>query len=527
MQKKGTKAVSPLKKEKSINMLYKYISTGCAALLAGSLWLSSMFSVFAAATKEETLAIQQAKPIETNSINGWPDGPVVSADSAILMDAETGAILYAKNIHAKQYPASTTKLLTSLIATEQSSMDDIITFSNEAVFDTPRDSNHIAIDVGEELTMEQALNAILIRSANEVSFAVAEYLSGTTWEDFADIMNERAKELGCTESNFVNPNGLPDENHYTTAYDLALIGRAAFANEFLCKVSTSRLLHIPPSEKQPDDIIEYSSNELLPTRKYAYEYLVGTKTGFTIAARYSLVSCAEKDGMKLICVILRDESPYQYEDTVALFNYGFSNFDKVNISESEIEYNIDDSNFFYSDNDIFGNSKPILSLNSEASIILPKTATFSDVVSSLSYETASKNQVAIISYTYQGYFVGSASVDIASDHGASFSFDSEPLANELTDISTPSDEEENVIFINVVKVILWILGVSSAIIIIILINALINNYQFSPGDRSNRRSWRRSKRKKHSVLRTSKRHLVRNSRNRKPKRPSRFRYYDS
>ena len=158
------------------------------------------------------------------------------------MDADTGAILYAKNIHQQEYPASTTKILTTLIASERCSMDEIVDFSYDAVHDIDPGSNHIAIDPGEQLTMEECLNAILIRSANEVSFAVAEHISGTTWQDFAPIMNERAKELGCVDSNFVNPNGLPNEDHYTSAYDLAMIGRAFFANEALCKMTMTHML---------------------------------------------------------------------------------------------------------------------------------------------------------------------------------------------------------------------------------------------------------------------------------------------
>ena len=184
---------------------------------------------------EDRLAI----PIETNETENWPDGPEVQAQSAILMDAESGAILYEKNIHEQLYPASTTKILTCLIATEQCELNETVVFSHDAVFDTPRNSSHIAIDEGEELTVEQCLNAILIASANEVAFGLAEHIVDSDWEDFSEIMNARAKELGCVDSNFVNPNGLPDENHYTSAYDLAMIGRAFFSNELLCKISST------------------------------------------------------------------------------------------------------------------------------------------------------------------------------------------------------------------------------------------------------------------------------------------------
>lgn len=422
------------------------------------------------------------------------------------MDANTGAILYAKDIHTHQFPASTTKILTCLLATEYCDMDEIVTFSTEAVFGIPRDSSHIAMDVGQELTMEQCLNGILIRSANEVSFAVAEHISGNV-EDFATLMNKRAKELGCLNSNFVNPNGLPDDNHYTTAYDLATIARAFFSNELLCKISSTRKLYIPASDKLPVEKVEYSSNLLFPGAKYAYPYLVGSKTGYTTVAKNSLVTCAEKDGMKLICVVLHDESPYHYEDTIALFNYGFSNFEKLKISQAEKKYNIDNSNFFYSNNDIFGSSKPILSLSTEDCITIPKTASFSDVDSSLSYDTTSESEVAIITYTYQGQFIGSASIDLLAEESPTYFFDSQLLADqEDTQIKS---QEDNIIFINVIKVIFWILGISGAIILIIVIYSFLNNYHFSDGRRNARSLWRKNRRRK-----------------RKPKRSSRFRDYD-
>lgn len=297
-------------------------------------------------TTEERIEIQQEMPVESNAIPGWPTGPVVTAESAILMEAETGTILYAKNIHTQQYPASTTKILTTLIAAEQCSLDEWVTFSRDAIYDTPSDSNHIAMDVGQQLTMEDCLNAILIRSANEVSYAVAEHISGTTWQDFAKIMNERAVQLGCVDSHFVNPNGLPDENHYTSAYDLAMIGRAFFANELLCRISLTPRLHILPNDHMPYEKLENSKIELLPGKAYGYDDLVGVKTGYTNAARYSVVSCAERDRLKLICVVLRDESPAHYEDTIALFNYGFGNFEKVNVSQMETKYDIGNTGFF-------------------------------------------------------------------------------------------------------------------------------------------------------------------------------------
>ncbi len=474
-------------------LFYKW----CAKLLlsASIVGVFQQPLVVQASKAEETLAYNRSLTVESNQIANWPEGPIVGAESAILMEAETGAILYAKNIHQKEYPASTTKILTCLIAAERCSLSEEVTFSYDAVFDTPRDSNHIAIDPGEALTMEQCLNAILIRSANEVSFAVAEHITGEGWEPFGEIMNERAKELGAINSNFVNPNGLPDENHYTTAYDLAMIGRGFFANEMLCKMSTTYRLEIPATSKQPDDIVEVSSNKLI-NGGYKYEYLVGCKTGYTNDARSCLVSCAEKDGMKLICVVMRDEAPYQYEDTIALFNYGFSNFDKINVSQTETKYNIDNAGFFYSDNDIFGSSKPILSLNEDDCIILPKTASFKDTVSTISYDTENENQAALITYTYNDTYIGSASVDLATDQNNTYSFDSSTSTspdNSTEKTNTPK-EAPSFIFINIIKLVLWIVGVIIVVGLIIFAIIFFKNYQFER--RNTRFAWRMDRRKR-------------------------------
>lgn len=541
------------------------------------LFASQGLSVTAATIKEENIAYNQSLAVQSNAVANWPTGPVISAESAILMDADTGAILYAKNIHQKEYPASTTKILTTLIASERCSMDEIVDFSYDAVHDIDPGSNHIAIEPGEQLTMEECLNAILIRSANEVSFAVAEHISGTTWQDFGDIMNERAKELGCVDSHFVNPNGLPNEEHYTSAYDLAMIGRAFFANEALCKMTMTHMLHILPSERQPDDIMEVNKMELIPGGKYTYPYLVGCKTGYTDVARSTLVSCAEKDGMKLICVVMRDENPNYYEDTISLFDYGFSNFQRVNISQTETKYNIDNAGSFYNGNDIFGNSKPILQLNQNDSITLPNTITFRDASSSISYDNTAPGQAAVITYTYNDVVLGTASIDFtASEKGSSVFGDEttgttdgadataatqEPDSTGATQPTegaaadepagegggiptatqpTASGEEDTasggpaVIFINVIKVFFWILGIAAAIFLVLLIRAFIKNYHFA--HRSTRLTWRFGRRRKRSRsryrsvdqdLQSRRREAIRQAKKRrKPKKPNRFRDLD-
>lgn len=466
------------------------------AILSGGILITPLDSVLAAPIDYKQEAEERKNlPVETNELPNWPKGPAIGAEGAILMDAETGVILYGKNIHEKLYPASVTKILTTLIAAEECELNETVTFSHDAIFSIPYDSSHIAIDVDEQLTVDQCLQAILIASANEVANGLAEHVAGSM-DAFVDMMNTKAKELGCLNSNFVTTNGLHDDNHYTTAYDLAMIGRHFFANELLCKYASTSKLHIPPSEHQPDDIVAWCKNELYKGRSHEYEYLVASKTGYTDTSRQTLVSCAEKDGMKLICVILKEESPAQYTDTIDLFNYGFSNFQKINVSQAETKYNIDNASFFYSNNDIFGDSTPILSLNSEASVILPKTADFSDAESTISYENPTEGTIGTITYTYGGTYVGSATIDLATSSAMSYQFTRDSDGEMLESLSEEKEEagEDNVIFINVKKIILFIVGIAGLAILIIFIYSMTHTYQFN--GRTFKRRRRRSSRKR-------------------------------
>ncbi len=417
---------------------------------------------------------RKSLPVATNEIENWPEGPLLGTESAILIDANSGTILYEKNIHEKLYPASTTKLLTCLIAAEKCKMDETVDFSTEAVFSIESDSSNMGMDVGQQITMEQALYGILVGSANEVANAVAEHISGTI-PDFIDLMNKKATELGCKDSHFVTTNGLFDENHYTTAYDLSLIAREFFKHELLCKMSSTSHYNIPISPTQPDDIWLNSKNQLYEGQENSYEFLVGSKTGYTTEARQTLVSCAEKDGMRLICVILKEESPAQFTDTVALFDYGFSNFKAIKVADMDTPYNIDDSNFFTTNSDIFGTSKSLLSINPDDYIVLPNTLTYDDLQSSLSYDTVSGNQVAKIQFTYQGISLGYASIDLATDSPTSFDFGSEPVTVED---STETADSKNVIYINIKKVLFIIIAIASIAIIFFVVRAVLNNYQF-------------------------------------------------
>lgn len=426
---------------------------------------------------EELQAEAEARkslPIQSNEIDNWPVGPAISAESAILMDANTGIILYAKDIHKKSYPASTTKLLTCLIAMERGNLDDMVNFSHDAVFSVPTGASNMGMDVGQSITLEQCLYGILVGSANEVANAVGEYVSGSL-DDFITDMNERAVELGCTDSHFVNTNGLPDDDHYTTVYDLALISSAFFQNEMLCKIGNTARYHFEPTATQPDDFYKNNKHQLI-NGEIVYEGILGGKTGYTDAARQTLVTCAERNGMKLVCVVFKEESPTQFTDTVELFDYGFNNFQVMNISENEDKYRMESSGFLQTGNDIFGSSKPILSIDSDSYVIIPNTITFNDLDSKIDYSVSDENRIAQIDYSYNGIYVGSAYLNLASDTTSTYEFDT---GIETTDVSVEKTETEpasaTTIFVNVKKVLLGVLLFAGTVILLLIIRALIVN----------------------------------------------------
>ncbi|WP_022767950.1 D-alanyl-D-alanine carboxypeptidase family protein [Butyrivibrio sp. NC2007] len=425
------------------NLIYKAFIAVFAILF---LSVSVCDVSFAATDYEAEAQLRKELPIQSNDINSWPHGPEITAEAAIVMEAGTGTILYAKNINEELYPASTTKIMTCLLAVENASLADEISFSDEAVFSVPKGGSNIGMDVGQSITLEQALYGIMVGSANEVANAVAEHVSGSI-SAFVDLMNERAKELGCTNTHFSNTNGLQADDHYTSAYDLALIARAFFSNELLCKVGNTARYHFEATDTQPDDFYLNNKHKLI-SGEMTYEGIVGGKTGYTDLARETLVTCAEKDGLKLICVVLMEESPSQFTDTVTLFNYGFNNFKTVNVADEDSRYMPDDSLFFESDRDVFGRSGTILKLSRNDQIIIPKTSSIEDTDYEILYDLTDEEKsqiptaIAKVAYTFNGAPIGNAYVCYS------------PTSKDAVEDTATSDKT---IFINV-KILLAIAG---------------------------------------------------------------------
>ena len=472
-------------------MFLSYSKTGgrkaASFLLAAFIVCCAPFSgrmtVHAASLEELELEqeAQKALPVESNDIDNWPAGPVTSAQSAILMDVDTGSILYAKNIHNRSFPASTTKILTCLVAMEQGDLDDTVSFSNEAVFSVPADGSNMGMDVGEEITLEQCLYGILVGSANEVANAVGEHIAGSI-DAFVDMMNERAAELGCKDSHFMNTNGLHDENHYTSAHDLALIAAAFFRNDMLCKIGNTASYEFTATPTQPDDFILRNKHKMI-TGEVAYDGVLGGKTGYTDNSRQTLVTCAERNGMRLVCVVFREETPNQFTDTMELFDYGFNNFQIMNIAENEKRYQIESSGFLQTGNDIFGSSKPILSIDSESRVIVPNTTVFDDLESTIDYDISDGNHIAQIRYSYHDTYVGKAYLELADDNTTPYEFNTNPdSSNGSVEKEQESGQEketawDHTIFINVKTVLICILVVATAIILLFVLRALAINNQ--------------------------------------------------
>lgn len=416
----------------------------------------------------------------------WPTGPDVASESAIIMEASTGAILYQKKINQKRYPASITKILTTLLAIENSSLDDTVTFSKEAVFGIERNSSHIARDVGEELTMEQCLYAIMLESANEVSAAVAEHVSGSI-EGFSKLMNEKAKELGCKNTHFNNPHGLPDENHYTTAYDMALIAKAAINNDTFKLIAGSKRYTLPPTNKNNETFYMNHHHKMLQNA-LNYEGCEGGKTGYTSVAGATLVTFAKRGDLELICVVMKASGSEHYEDTAALFDYAFKNFELYNIADNDTNFSKEyEDTTSTGNNDIFGDIGSFISVSDSDCIVLPKDSDFSDAIPSLNYNKENSDVLATLTYEYDNHYVGSTTVKLAEKNEENyFKFTS----SNSSDNNESKDTNTKFLTINILKILTVSFLIVGVLFILFVIFRIIN----SPKSRRKRR--RRSHRSK-------------------------------
>lgn len=253
----------------------------------------------------------------------------ISSDAAILIDSSSEKILYSKNENKKMYPASTTKILTAILVLENCNLDDIVTIPYEAISSIPSGYSIAALQAGEQLTVQQLLQVMLVHSANDAANVLAYHVSGSI-DSFATLMNKKVADLGLTNTHFTNPSGMHDEKHYTTAYDLAIIMKYCMKNSTFRSLSSLKHCIIPSTNKY-DERVFNTTNELLTASNYYYKYAIAGKTGYTTQAKNCLVSVSNKDGFELICVVLSaglydNNVSAKFTDTISLFNYGYNNY---------------------------------------------------------------------------------------------------------------------------------------------------------------------------------------------------------
>lgn len=301
-----------------------------ALLILSCIFINTSINIYAEETSIEISAENSTeKPSEQQPAE--PDGPALIAEAAIMIDADTGIILYEKDCHRTLYPASITKILTTLLAIEYGKYDEIITHSHNAVYNIGPGSSHIGMRENEQITLNQALYGIMLESANEVCMAVAEHIAGDV-DNFVGMMNKRAKELGALNSHFANPHGFHDDEHYTNCYDMAQFMKAAINQEKFIELISTLSYEIPPTNIVNEARPLNNKNKMIkPWSPYYYEYCVGGKTGYTSEAGNTLVTYGKKGDINLITVVMKDNGTAIYSDTKALLEYGFSMYSEKNI----------------------------------------------------------------------------------------------------------------------------------------------------------------------------------------------------
>lgn len=301
-----------------------------AALLALGICISLISPVPAKAAE-----VTENTGISTNAIPGWPQAQDITSTAAVVVEESTSTILYAKNMDQPLYPSSAVKIMTCLVALENSSLDEQVTMTETGVAEVTDGSANISSQLGEVFTMEQCLYAIMVGSANDIALQVAEHVSGSV-EAFVQKMNEKAKEVGCKDTVFTNPTGLPDENQHTTAHDLARITRAAMQNDTLRTISSSVSYTIPATNLSGGDRVLTSNFTMIkPGDPAYYQGCLGGKEGFTQASGSVLATAANRNGMTLICVVLNGASGQTDDEAIALLDYGFNNFKKVSLENND------------------------------------------------------------------------------------------------------------------------------------------------------------------------------------------------
>ena len=237
--------------------------------------------------------------IDSKAAEYWPSNVSISSGAAIVMEAETGTVLYEKNADTAYYPASITKVMTALLSLENCDLDETVVFSEQAVYENEGDTSHIAREVGEEMTLENALYGMMLESATECAWALGEHVAGSM-PAFIDMMNAKAKELGCTHTHFANPNGLPNKDHYVSARDMALIAQEAYSIPKFREICSTTAYTLPADNKK--EAYNLNNSHAMISKNKTSKYIVWLNRQYSSLDRVSLhiiTSPMSKNGRNL------------------------------------------------------------------------------------------------------------------------------------------------------------------------------------------------------------------------------------
>lgn len=302
-----------------------------AGLLAAAAAFSLLLHTPVKAAEETAAA---GTGITTNSISGWPQGPDITSTAAVIMEDSTNTIVYAKNMDQVLYPGATVKVMTSLLALENSQLTDQVTMTATGVSGVTDGGANISAQLDEVFTMEQCLYAMMLSSANDIALQVAEHIGGSV-DAFVQMMNTKASELGCTNTVFTNPTGLPDENQHTTAHDMALIMKAAIDNDTFCTIAGTTSYTIPATNVSGGERVLTNNFSMTNSANAAYyQYCLGGREGYTEASGSTLVCGARKNDITLIAVVLQGASGTTGTEAGSLLNYGFDNFQMLSLGDT-------------------------------------------------------------------------------------------------------------------------------------------------------------------------------------------------
>ena len=360
-----------------------------SGLLALGLSCSVLFQTPVLAAEETAADTAQAatSAITTNSIPGWPQGPEITSTAAVIMEDSTQTMLYSKNMDQELYPGATVKVMTVLVALENSQLTDEVTMTETGVSGVTDGGAHISSQLGEVFTMEQCLYAIMLASANDIALQVAEQIGGSV-DAFVQKMNDRAQELGCTNTVFTNPTGLPDDNQHTTAHDLALIMKAAISNDSFRTISGATSYTIPATNVSGGARNLTSSFSMTtPTSATYYQGCIGGRESTTTASGSVLVTAAERNSTTLICVVMNGATGQTANEAITLMDYGFANFQLLDLAEEDFH------------------------ILSGGTVMVPAGATSDDLTTE---DTPSDGQL-LRTYSFGGAQVGTAVVEDTSE----------------------------------------------------------------------------------------------------------------